>query len=367
MRLAATYSIRCPSGEIDRKASALAIEQSVEMPVDAIADPYVLSDIVGRVENIADQATGGYSVRISLAVDTTGGEPGQLMNMLFGNSSLHDDVTLEDVELPAETVSAFCGPAAGLAGLRDRVAADGRALTCAAIKPQGLSAEALAELVYQFALGGIDIIKDDHGLADQGYSPFAERVKRCAGAIHKAARETGRRPRYAPSLSGHLDQLRQQVSIARAEGLDTLLIAPMIVGFPAFHQLASENRDMAFLAHPAFGGAARIAPPLLLGKLFRLFGADAVIFPNFGGRFGYSEQICTGIANAARAPWDGVRPAMPVPAGGMTLDRIGEMITSYETDVMILIGGSLLAARENLTQESRRFADEVARASRDRP
>jgi hypothetical protein len=35
-------------------------------------------------------------------------------------------------------------------------------------------------------------------------------------------------------------------------------------------------------------GAARIAPPLLLVKLFRLFGADAMIFPHHGGRFGYS-------------------------------------------------------------------------------
>jgi ribulose-bisphosphate carboxylase large chain len=39
-------------------------------------------------------------------------------------------------------------------------------------------------------------------------------------------------------------------------------------------------------------GAARITPPLLLGKLFRLFGADAMIFPHHGGRFGYSAATC---------------------------------------------------------------------------
>jgi hypothetical protein len=32
---------------------------------------------------------------------------------------------------------------------------------------------------------------------------------------------------------------------------------------------------------------------------------------------------------------------------------------------MTLIGGSLLAARERLTEESARFADEVARLSKD--
>jgi ribulose-bisphosphate carboxylase large chain len=249
--------------------------------------------------------------------------------------------------------------------LRTRVGAGRRALTCAAIKPQGLSPQALADLVRRFATGRIDYIKDDHGLADQRYSPFAERVRACAAAARHAAAETGHATRYVPSLSGNLDQLRQQVRIAREEGLDTLLVAPMVVGLSAFHALASENRGMAFLAHPAFGGAARIAPPLLIGKLFRLFGADAVIFPNYGGRFCYSEATCAAIADAARGPLGTLAPAMPVPAGGMNLDRLGEMLTFYGADVMMLIGGSLLAARERLTEESARFADEVTRLGKD--
>ena len=58
----------------------------------------------------------------------------------------------------------------------------------------GLPAHALADLAYQFALGGIDIIKDDHGLADQSFAPFKERVEldapsRLRGRIGK--RDTG--------------------------------------------------------------------------------------------------------------------------------------------------------------------------------
>ena len=116
-------------------------------------------------------------MRISLAAATVGDDPGQLLNMLFGNSSLHDDVVLWDVELPAALVAAFGGPRHGLAGLRARVGAGARALTCSALKPQGLPAAALAELAARFAQGGIDYIKDDHGLADQAYSPFAARVE----------------------------------------------------------------------------------------------------------------------------------------------------------------------------------------------
>jgi ribulose-bisphosphate carboxylase large chain len=359
MRLTAIYRIRCDAAEIERKASAIAVEQSVEMPLEAIDDSDVLESIVGRVEAIAEQAPGDYRVTVSLDPETTGEEAGQLMNMLFGNSSLHDDVTLEDVIFPEELLDIFEGPGSGIDGLRERVDAPVRPLTCSALKPQGLSADKLADLAYRFALGRIDYIKDDHGLADQNYSPFWDRVRVCSEAVSKAADETGHATRYVPSLSGNLDQLRAQVAIAQDYGLDTVMAAPIVVGLPAFATITAENTDMAFLAHPAMGGAARIAPPLLIGKLFRLFGADAVIFPNYGGRFGYSQETCAAIAQAAKAELGEYRPALPVPAGGMTLDRLDELTAFYGRDCMILIGGNLLMARENLTGETLAFTSRI--------
>jgi len=117
---------------------------------------------------------------------------------------------------------------------------------------------------------------------------------------------------------------------------------------------------MAFFAHPTMGGAARIAPPLLIGKLFRLLGADAVIFPNHGGRFGYTPDTCRLLALEARGKWDGIGPCVPVPAGGMTLARVPEMLDFYGPDAMLLIGGSLLAARERIAEETAAFTRAVA-------
>ena len=104
-----------------------------------------------------------------------------------------------------------------------------------------------------------------------------------------------------PSLSGDLDRMRRQIAAAPRAGVDTVMVAPMIMGFANFHRLVKDNPDIAFIAHPSMGGAARIAPPLLLGKLFRLMGADAVVFPNHGGRFGYSPDTCRALAQAALA------------------------------------------------------------------
>jgi ribulose-bisphosphate carboxylase large chain len=364
MRITAVYRVASAAEDIDAKAHSLAVEQSVEMPLDAIDDERVLAEIAGKVESIEPVSPGLYRVRVALAAATLGEEPGQFMNMLFGNSSLHDFVTLEDVELPAAVLRRFGGPQSGIDGLRDRAGAWDRTLTCAALKPQGLPVEALASLAGRLALGGVDFIKDDHGLADQDYSPFIARVQACADAVRRACDRTGRGTRYVPNLSGNLDQLRAQLSVISDEGLDTVVIAPMVVGLAAFHAVTREHPGIAFIAHPAMGGAARIAPPLLFGRLFRLFGADAVIFPNHGGRFGYSPATCAAIAEAAREEWGGIAPALPVPAGGMTPARLPELLDFYGPEAMILIGGGLLSARERLTSETAAFVARVAGLSR---
>lgn len=359
-RLTVTYHVRGDAGSIEARAQAIAVEQSVEMPLEAIDDAAVLRDIVGAVQAIEPVAEGVFAVRIGLAAATIGADAGQLLNMLFGNTSLHDDVVLHDVALPQDVAAAFGGPRHGMAGLRARAGAQGRALTCSALKPQGLAAEELGALAERFARGRVDYIKDDHGLADQAYSPFAARVRACAAGVARAVQATGHPTRYVPSLSGDLNAMRRQAVLARDAGLDCVLLAPMIAGFATMQALSAEFPDLALLAHPSLGGAARIAPPLLIGTLFRLVGADAVIFPNFGGRFGYSAQTCRALADNARAPRYGWRGSLPVPAGGMTLQRVPELLDFYGADAMLLIGGSLLSARAHVTDATAAFSQAVA-------
>lgn len=356
----ACYRICSDAAAIEERARNIAIEQSVEMPLSAVRDKAILDEIVGEVGAISDRGDGSFDVEIALAGDTIGADAGQLLNMLFGNTSLHEDVALYDMRLPPELLEIFGGPRQGREGLRRRAQAERRALTCSALKPQGLSAEALGELSFALAMGGLDFIKDDHGLADQAYSPFASRVRACARAVRKAAAATGRPTHYVPSLSGHYGQIEKQLAVARDEGVDTVMIAPAIAGFSTLQGLVAAHPDFAFLTHPTMAGAARIAPPLF-ARLLRLIGADAAIFPNYGGRFGYSSAVCSEIANALRDPWGGFKSAIPVPAGGMTVQRVSEMLRFYGRDAMLLIGGALLSApREDLAAETAHFVRAVA-------
>ena len=352
-RLTVLYHIRSDADSIAARAASIAVEQSVEMPLEAITDHAVLAEIVGNVMDIKDLNDGSFAVQIGLAVATTGFEAGQLMNMLFGNSSIHDDITLVDVEFSPALAKVLPGPGPNLAGLKGPHTT--RALTGSALKPQGMPSAGLAKIAAGLAAGGLDFIKDDHGLADQAYAPFAERIPQCASAIRAANPHT----RYIPSVTGNLDRMRNQIAIAQDNGVDCIMIAPMIAGLPTLETLRRDFPHLAIFAHPALAGAARIAPPLLLGKLFRLLGADATIFPNYGGRFGYSAQTCRDLVAAARQPWLDKPPILPVPAGGMTIDRVDEMLDFYGPDTMLLIGGALLAAKDQMTAQTRAFTDKV--------
>ena len=358
-RFTAIYHVRADARSIEARAEAIAVEQSVEMPLSAIEDQRILDEIVGKVEDIRDIGNGAFAVRIALSAETAGGDAGQFLNMLFGNTSLQEDVVLHDAEFPDDVVAPFGGPNVGLDGLRARAGAAGRALTCSALKPQGLAPDRLAALAGRFARGGIDYVKDDHGLADQAYSPFAARCAAAADTLRTIAIDTGRRTRYVPSLSGDLDALRAQIAAAKDNHIDTVMVQPMIMGLSNFAKLVAENRDVAFFAHPTLAGAARISPQFLFGKIFRMLGADALVFPNHGGRFGYTPETCRAIAQTALADWHGLKPAVPVPAGGMTTNRVAEMLDFYGSEVMLLIGGALLEARERLTQETAAFVETV--------
>jgi ribulose-bisphosphate carboxylase large chain len=341
-RFQATYRVASAARDIERRATFLAIEQSVEMPVGGIRDPRVSREVLGQVQAIESDGPGRFRVTLSLALETTGFEAGQLLNVLFGNSSLQPEVELMDFDLPPGALARFRGPNLGLPGLRQLLGAPSRPLTCCALKPQGSRVEDLAELAGTFAAAGVDIVKDDHGLADQESAPFARRVVSVQRAIDAANRATGGRTLYAPHLTGGPRRLMEQARVARESGVRLAMLAPMLSGLGALQELSAEG--LAVLAHPAMAGAGRIAPPMLFGRLFRLAGADAVIFPNHGGRFSYSPETCRGIADAARVPWGDLAAAFPVPGGGLTADRVDELVRFYGPDLILLIGGAVLEA-----------------------
>ncbi|HET7470446.1 MAG TPA: RuBisCO large subunit C-terminal-like domain-containing protein [Gemmatimonadales bacterium] len=362
--LRVTYLVRAPARDIAARAEALMLEQTVELPrATAARDPWVAAHILGAVERIEPAGEDRHRVTIAQPLATAAGDPAELLNVLFGNCSLQPDVTLADVTLPDSAFAWLPGPRAGIAGIRALAGVVGRPLLATALKPMGLRPDRLAALCGLFARAGMDLIKDDHGLADHAFCPFELRIEACLRAVEDAARDTGRTALYVPSVMGTPDRIARQLEFARGAGVRAALVSPMVIGLPVLAQLASASDGLPLFAHPSFGGVLRAEEPALFGKLFRWFGADAVIYPHTGGRFAYSRQTCRAIAAALRAEHPCIRPAFPVPAGGIKVERVPELLEFYGPDAILLIGGSLLEAGDNLFDVTRGLVERLARAA----
>src|SRR5271170_3483673 len=87
--------------ELDARVESLLLEQTVELPRAALHDKFVLENIVGRLASIKTIGAEKHAVTIDFPISATGNDPAQFLNVLFGNSSLQEHVTLVDFRLPS--------------------------------------------------------------------------------------------------------------------------------------------------------------------------------------------------------------------------------------------------------------------------
>jgi ribulose-bisphosphate carboxylase large chain len=309
-RFTVTYRVTPDDARpIEQHAKDIAIEETVEIPADCVPDSIWEAGIVGAIESITPVVGDGtaFDVRISYRVDITNNDIPNLLNVLFGNISIRRGIKITGVDFKPSQMAAFGGPRLGVAGLRKVLGVHGRPLATTAIKPLGLSAKELAARCGGYAAGGLDLIKDDHGLIDQHFHPFEERVSRIQEAIDAANARNGTKTLYYPTLSGRFDQVEAQAAYAKRAGCFGVLIHPFLIGPDTGFHLARRH-DLSVMTHPTFSGTHfhdprhGMTPAMLLGVLFRLFGADVSVFPNYGGRFTFTKEECLDLAAALRGP-----------------------------------------------------------------
>ena len=182
-----------------------------------------------------------------------------------------------------------------------------------------------------------------------------------ANAVREANEESGGKSLYSPSLNLPFDQIRDAAHTAKELGAGALLLLPGITGFDSMRALAEDDSlALPIQAHPSLLGSfvtspnQGIAHGILFGTLMRLAGADISIFPNLGGRFSFTAEQCHQIKLAARAELGNLNYSWIAPAGGMTIERIPEMIDMYGSDTALLIGGAL--SRGDLASNAERMS-----------
>ncbi len=347
-RFSVTYSIKGSAEDAREKARDICVEQTVEFPLALITDKYILGEVPGRIEAFTSVTKSLHQARISYPVLAAGSEVTQFLNVLFGNTSLKPGIRVERIEPSHALFRMYAGPRFGIDGIREAAGVRERPLLATAIKPMGLDAGRLADLAYGLASAGIDVIKDDHGLADQEYASFAQRARLCSRAVAKANAKTGGRTIYAPNVTADGDEVVRRAREAKRFGAGALVVSPGLAGFHSIRAIR-EDRSICLpvFFHPALLGSfvssrqSGISHYAIFGQIPRIFGADASIFPNFGGRFSFSRSDCARITEGARGSMGTMKPVFPMPGGGINLSSIRRLVRFYGNDVILLVGGGL--------------------------
>ncbi len=368
-RFGAWYRLTGDRQEALTKANDLCLEQTVEFPADLVPEGFIKDHVIGQIAEFGpDPSAPGEASRalITFLNDDTGFELTQVLNVLYGNISLKKGFRLDLIKDCRNFWNRFKGPRFGREGLRKLLGAPARPLLASALKPMGLSATELAEMAGHFAAGGIDIVKDDHGLANQSFAAFSERVERCVEAVRVGAKKAGKPALYAPNVTAPAGELERRARFAKDKGAGALLICPGLTGMDSMRELADDDSvDLPILAHPAFLGSFVTSPDngishfALFGQLMRMAGADASIFPHSGGRFGFSTEECRRITMGAAMPMGKLKPIFPMPGGGMNLKRVPELVEFYGGEVIFLVGGDLVRQSPDIEGNCKLFRETI--------
>lgn len=362
-RFIVDYRIRADEQQALGMAKNICVEQTVEFPAAHIECEAIQRGVIGRIESFRS-CEGGWLASISYDLALATEEFAQFMNVVFGNTSLLPGITVMKLHLPDRIQEWFPGPKYGIRGMRERLGVQGRPLAFTALKPMGLPAQALAEEAYRCTLGGIDMIKDDHGLMNQSFADYRSRVRAVCDAVRAGSEESGSHTIYIPNVSGRVTEIMDRIEFAQECGAGGVMLSPGLVSYDVM-QYASAHTELPVIAHPALAGclldkgAGGFDCGCVLGQLPRLCGADFTVFPNYGGRFSLSTQQCRSIVDQAKEEMNGMPSIFPCPAGGMTFEKLNAMKEFYGEDVALLMGGGLFTATPDLTENCRRFIREL--------
>ena len=366
--LIATYYFRTKDGvDASYAANAIREEQTTGTwtSLSTVNDKTAyVHDLDGSVEDLVELPDGGYLTRICFPheIFEKGNIPQYLSVIagnLFGLGKL-EAVRLLDIDLPENLCG--CGPKFGIEGVRKIV---GTEVSCrphigTIIKPKvGLNPKDTAQVAYEAALGGLDLIKDDETLTNQTFCPLFERLEAVMDALDRAKDETGKQVLYAVNVTTGGDRIVELAHKAVSAGANMLMVDVLTAGFSAIQALAEDaainvpihvHRTMhgALTRNPHHGIAMRP-----IAKLVRSAGGDQLHTGSVSGKMGSKagEVIADNIE--ITKPLSYLKPVFPVSSGGLHPGKVAAEISKLGTDIILQAGGGIHGHPEGTTAGTR--------------
>lgn len=356
-----TYQVRIKTSNIERLALAIADEQTTGTWIKVGADSadkkkkfgakvVAIYEVPDSGADLVEDLPPMYIIQIAFPMANMGTSIPMMLSTVFGNISASGMLKFIDCAFPKKYIEQFQGPKFGVQGLRDVLGVHDRPLLNAMIKPNiGWTPEEGAELFYQAAKGGVDIIKDDELMpADESFCPLKERVTRFMEKERKAFEETGEHTLYAVNITDKIDKIRDNAYKAIEYGTNCLMLNTYTAGHGALQMLAEDpNIKVPILAHVDFVGAyasstyTGISAPLVIGKLTRLAGGDFQINGHPWGKFPIAYKTFYRSFKFFTQPWWNIKPMMYACSGGTTQFVVKNCIDELGVDIILAAGGGV--------------------------
>jgi len=358
----ATYYIGVPI-ELDpiKYMAGIAVEQSTGTwtPVPAETEEVRerhLARMIGmwevpgyQIQVPEDAKERHFILQLAFPVINFGPQFPMLFASVIGNISFIGKVKLMDLEFPKSFLKSFKGPKFGIEGIRKLLGVEKRPLLNNMIKPcAGLTPEKTAELAYEVAVGGVDIIKDDELIANPEYSPIEKRVKLVEEALKRADDIKGEKTIMVYNITDDVRKIKENALKAIDAGAQALMLNVAAVGYSATRMICEDpDITVPIMAHPDFVGVtftnswSGMSFKLAVGKLARLAGCDMIILPCPYGKFPLLDNTYIDTVYACYNDLPGIKRSFPAPSGGAYQGTIGLMMEQLGNDIIIALGGAI--------------------------
>ena len=294
-----------------------------------------------------------YCVQIAFPLNFTPQFP-MMFTTIYGNISMGGPLKMVDVRFPKAFLKDFKGPKFGDLGVRKILGVPDRPLLNNMIKPCVYTDPKVgADLCYQAAVGGCDVVKDDELIAHADFNPLIDRVHAFMEAIDRANSEKGEKTLYTINITDSVEKMFDWADKAQEAGCNALMINHIAVGYSAMQKVAEDpSVKVPILGHMDLAGAyyqdplSGISSPLILGKFGRLAGCDFIVHPAPYGKAPTStdrfkeaaRQMVMPMANAPH-----IKRTMPMPSGGITVSLVEKVVKDLGPNIMIGSGGGIHA------------------------
>ncbi|MCP4631193.1 MAG: ribulose 1,5-bisphosphate carboxylase [bacterium] len=292
-----------------------------------------------------------YVIQIAFPWENFGPQIPMMLTTVFGNISMIGDIKLLDIQLPRKFVEKFPGPQFGVSGIRNLLGVPERPLLNTMIKPStGITPDQGAEILYQAAIGGADIIKDDEVMGDTELSPLLKRVELYMDKLRKAEKKTGEKKLYAVNVTDEPAECIKKAEVAINNGVNAIMVNFLPAGMGLIASLARNPKiNVPILAHHDFGGALYASPwhgissSLLYGKLARIIGVDLLVIPTPYGKFSLNYSKYLRIASGLRSILHDKRRVWPIVGGAIKQGHVAKLLSDLGRDFVIGAGGAIHA------------------------